>query len=337
MKAFVYKDKNLLEEKIIEKPKLENFGAIVKVSGCGLCGSDIVKLKEELVKEGTVLGHEVVGIIEEIKTETDFKVGDRIVLGHHVPCYNCVYCKNQNYSMCQEFKSSNIIPGGFCEYIFVSEKHLEDTVQRVPENLSDAQASFTEPIACCLRAIRRANIKKGDVAMVIGLGSIGLLMGQILKSLGAKVIGCDLIEERIKLAEGLGFDRVYKYSSDEEIAELCRYDLQKEGVDVVFLASGSEKTIPLALKCIRNGGILCVFASVPSSESGFPNNEIYYRDLTVFGSYSPASSDLKDSLNLLKNNIIKVDMLTAEYSFEQINQAVEDTLSNKIIKAYISI
>ncbi|MEI8388999.1 MAG: alcohol dehydrogenase catalytic domain-containing protein [bacterium] len=337
MKAFLYKDKKNLELKNIEKPELENQGAIIKINGCGLCGSDIVKFKEGTVKEGTVLGHEVVGIIEEIKTKTDFKIGDRVVLGHHVPCYNCVYCKNQNYSMCHEFKSSNIIPGGFCEYIYVSEKHLDDTVQKVPENLSDMQASFTEPSACCLRAIRRADIKKGDIVMVIGLGSIGLLMGQILKSFGAVVIGCDLIDERIKLAEDLGFDKVYKYSSDEEISEYCRADFQKEAMDKVFLASGSEKSISLALKCVRNGGIICVFASVSSFEKGFSNNEIYYRDLTVFGSYSPASSDLKDSLNLLKNNIIKVERLITEYKFDETNQAIQDTLSNRIIKAYIKI
>ena len=337
MKALLYKENNLLELKNIEKPKLENSGAIIKISGCGLCGSDIVKIKQELIKEGTVLGHEVVGIIEEINTDTDFQIGDRVVLGHHVPCYECVYCKNQNYSMCSEFKSSNIIPGGFCEYIYASEKHLGDTVQKVPENLSDVQASFTEPSACCLRAIRRASIKKGDIVMIIGLGSIGLLMGQILKYFGATVIGCDLMEKRIKLSEELGFDKVYRYSSDEEISELCKADFQKEGIDKVFLATGSEKSIPLALKCIRDGGVICVFASVSFNEAGFPNNEIYYRDLTVFGSYSPASSDLKDSLNFLKENIIKVDKLVTEYGFDQINQAIEDTLSNKIIKAYIKI
>lgn len=337
MKAFLYKDKKKLELKNIKKPALENFGAIVKINGCGLCGSDIVKFKERTIKEGAVLGHEVVGILEELNTKTDFKIGDKIVLGHHVPCYRCVYCKNQNYSMCSEFKSSNIIPGGFSEYIYVSERHLEDTVQKVPENLSDMQASFTEPLACCLRAVRRANIKEGDVVMVIGLGSIGLLMGQILKSFGAIALGCDLIEERIKLARELGFDKVYKYTSDEEISTLCNADFQNEGADKVFLVSGSEKSIPFALKCVRNGGIICIFASVSSYEAGFSNNEIYYRDLTVFGSYSPASSDLKDSLNLLKNNIIKVDKLVTEYNFEDLNEAVADTLSNKIIKAYINI
>ena len=73
-------------------PKLNGEkGAIIKLLGCGLCGSDIVKLKNGLSKEGTVLGHEVVGKIVELDSETNFQLGDRVILGHHVPCFNCVY------------------------------------------------------------------------------------------------------------------------------------------------------------------------------------------------------------------------------------------------------
>lgn len=355
MKAYLYKDNNLpLEKCQIKKPVLPDSGAIIKVSGCGLCGSDIVKYRQGLANPGTVFGHEVVGIIEEIKTKTGFKVGDKIVLGHHVPCYDCVFCKNENYPMCREFKASNIIPGGFCEYIYVSEKHLEDTVQKIPEKMSDIRASFTEPAACCLRAVRRLNIKKDDIVMVIGLGSVGIIAGQILKHFGAKVVGCDIIEERVKFAENSGFDKAYKYVSDEETAELCRADFQKEGVDKVFLAAGNAKTISLALKCVRDGGVICVFASVNSRDAGknsgndtvvredgclrgFFNNEIYYRDLTVFGSYSPASSDLKEALNLIEKTVIKPDRFVAEYNFDEINNAIDDTVSNKIMKAYINI
>ena len=338
MKAYLYKDKALpLEAENIEEPKLKDFGAIVKITGCGLCGSDIVKYKQGLVKPDTVLGHEVVGTIEKIKTNTGFKTGDRIVLGHHVPCYKCVYCKNENYSMCREFKDSNIIPGGFGEYVYVSERHLEDTVQKVPETLSDNESSFTEPAACCLRAVRRAGVKKDDIVLVIGLGSIGLLMGQILKSYGAKVMGCDLIRERIELAVELGFNKAYKYTSDNEISALCRKNFQKEGFDKVFLASGSYKTIPLALNAVRDGGVICVFSSISSAKHGFSNNEIYYRDLTVFGSYSPASSDLKDALKMLEKGTIKTDKLATEYNLSQLNKAIEDTISNKILKAYIKI
>ena len=77
--------------------------------GCGLCGSDIVKFKQKLVKDGTVLGHEIVGEVVEINTKTDFKVGDKIVSSHHIPCFDCVYCENENYSMCEHFKLTNIV------------------------------------------------------------------------------------------------------------------------------------------------------------------------------------------------------------------------------------
>ena len=340
MKAGVYKNKEKIELKTVAKSKLKKNGAIVKVKGCGLCGSDIVKLKQGITKEGAVFGHEIIGHIHQIKGDEgnkNFKIGDRIVLGHHVPCFDCIFCKNENYSMCLEFKKSNIFPGGFCEYIYVSEKHLENTVIKVPENVPDIHASFTEPAACCLRAVKKASIKPGNVVFVIGLGSIGLIMGQILKYFGAKVIGCDLLEERIKIAEQLGFEAVYKYTNDEEISELIKLNFQKEGADKVFLTSGSSNSISLAFSSVRDGGTILVFASISSESTGFSNNSVYFRELTIFGSYSASPDDLKDSLKLIEYNIIKLDKLFTEYDLININKAVQDTCSNKIIKAFINI
>ena len=86
--------------KEIEDLKLnERKGAIVRVLGCGLCGSDIVKFKHKISKDGTVLGHEIVAIIDEINSETNFKAGDKIVSSHHIPCFECTYCKHGNYSI----------------------------------------------------------------------------------------------------------------------------------------------------------------------------------------------------------------------------------------------
>ena len=153
-------EKNKFVIKDIPRPFLEEYtqGAIIKVEGCGLCGSDIVKLQNNLVKDGSVLGHEVVGEIVEINSNTDFRIGDRVVLGHHVPCYTCNYCLGGSYSMCRHFKSTNIIPGGFSEFIYVSEEHLNNTVFHANLNLSSIEASFTEPLACCIRAVKRAHL-----------------------------------------------------------------------------------------------------------------------------------------------------------------------------------
>lgn len=300
-------------------------GAIVKVLGCGLCGSDIVKLKQNLAKNGTVLGHEIVASIVDIDSDTDFKKGDVIVTSHHIPCGKCEYCKNGNVSMCRHFKETNIKPGGFSELVFVSEEHLKNVAYLKPSNLTNDEAAFYEPLACCIRAVKRANLRQNSTALVVGLGSIGILMAQALRAFGMNVIGCDLISSRVELLKNLGIEAF-------KVTEMC----ESISVDGVFMTSGSDKAISTALKYVRDGGKILVFSSTPQN-MGYANNEIYYRELTVLGSYSPSPADLKDSYELLKSKSVKVSGLSTEYPLEKIQKAINDTLDNEILKAYIKV
>ena len=150
-----------------KKPILGDFGAIVKVLGCGLCGSDLVKIYEK--QDGAILGHEVVGEIVEIKTKTNFKVGDKIVVSHHYPCGNCEFCLNKSYSMCKSFKATNFYPAGFSEYMKISEGHLQNTAFKLDNSISDVEISFTEPLACCIRAVERADLR---ASLLIFLGTV---------------------------------------------------------------------------------------------------------------------------------------------------------------------
>ncbi len=317
-------ENNSLVIKEREQETLENRkGAVVKVLGCGLCGSDIVKLKHHLAKDRTVLGHEIVAKIVEINSDTNFKKDDVIVTSHHIPCGKCEYCKNGNVSMCRHFKQTNLRPGGFSEYVFVSEEHLQNVAHLKPENLTDIEASFYEPLGCCIRAVKRAYLTENSTALVIGLGSIGILMAQALKSFGMNVIGCDLITSRVDLLKSLGIEAF-------NVNEMC----ESIKADCVFMTSGSDKAIETALKYVRDGGKILVFSSTPNN-FGYANNEIYYRELTVLGSYSPSPADLKDSLELLKNKDVKVDGLSTIYPLDKIQKAINDTLDNRIMKAYI--
>lgn len=308
-------------------------GAIIKVLGCGLCGSDIVKFREKIVQDGAVLGHEVVGIIDEINSDTKFKIGDKIVTSHHVPCGECVYCKHGNVSMCEHFKKTNIFPGGFSEKIFVSEEHLKNVAFLVPENITDEEISFYEPLGCCVRAIKRCNLIEGDKILIVGLGSIGLLMGEAIKAMGYKVYGCDLIENRIKLACDMGIE-AYNSLDLDNFNNIIQE--KSGGIDAVFMTSGADKALDVALRVVRKGGKILVFSSTPKN-SGYPNNEIYYKELSVLGSYSPSPKDLEDSFNLIVSKKVNVKGLSSVYSLDNIQQAFEDTISNKIFKAYIKI
>ena len=187
-----------------EKPVLNGFGAIVKVIGCGLCGSDLVKIYEK--QENAILGHEVVGEIIEINTKTDFKVGDRIVVSHHFPCGGCEFCLNKSYSMCPSFKKTNFDPAGFSEYMKISEGHLENTAFKLNGSISDIEISFTEPLACCIRAVERADLRVGARALTIGLGSIGILMAQAIREFGVESYGIDVDKSRLEFAKSFGIE-----------------------------------------------------------------------------------------------------------------------------------
>lgn len=328
-------DKNIVIKEF-PAPKLGGRkGAIVKVLGCGLCGSDIVKFRQGLVKNGTVLGHEIVAVIDEIDSDTNFQVGDRIVTSHHVPCFNCTYCIHGNYSMCDNFKNTNIFPGGFSEKVFLSEEHLKHVAFKVPVGISNEEISFYEPLACCIRAINRCNLKPTDIVLVVGLGSIGLLMSKALKAKGYKVYACDLIEDRINQA---CLSQIDSFNSENlDILDLMiRSKTQNFGVDAVFMTSGADKALDVALKTIKLGGKILVFSSTPNN-SGYYNNEIYYKELTVLGSYSPSPKDLEDAFNMIVNKKIDVKNLTTKYSLNDIQKAFDDTISNRVFKAYINV
>lgn len=325
MKIAVIEKEHIVVKNVDKITLGDRKGAIVKVLGCGLCGSDIVKFREHISKEGTVLGHEIVAEIVEINSDTKFKTGEKIVTSHHIPCGTCDYCRHGNVSMCKHFKSTNIRPGGFSEYVYLSEEHLQNVAHPMPENLSEIEASFYEPLGCCVRAVKRAKLMDGSKVLVVGLGSIGILMSQALKAYGMNVMGCDLIQDRIERLQNLGIDAVD--SRDLE---------QTEEFDAVFMTSGADKAIDVALKTIKSGGTILVFSSTPHN-TGYPNNEIYYRELTVLGSYSPAPIDLKDSLELLRTGKVNVKDLSTIYSLDDIQKAFDDTIANRIMKAYIKI
>lgn len=306
----------------VPKPKLEGKGAIIKVIGCGLCGSDLVKIKhyKDNPKKEIVLGHEAVGEIVELDTKYNHHIGDIVALGHHYPCFSCEYCKNGSYSMCRTFKNSNIYPGGFSEYIKVDENHLKYTVYKMNKELEYDEMAFLEPLSCCIRAIRRAGFAYDEnnsafSALIVGLGSIGYLMYNALKAFQVDAYGFDIMSERQKSAR---FDKDKKY-------------------DVVFLTAGNSKAIKTALDYVIDGGKIIVFSSVEDDLKGFSNNEIYYRELSIISSYSPAPQDIKLSSELLNSKIINVHGLSKYYPLDNLAQAVDDSFNNKTYKAYIKI
>ena len=143
MKAAVYYAPDEIRCEELPRPRIGKGEILVRVRSCGLCGTDIGKIVGRTVTSPVVLGHEVAGEVVKVgEGIKNFRPGDRIFVAHHVPCFTCHYCRHGNHSLCQQFRSTNIDPGGFAEYIRIPAPNVEKTTLLLPDNLSYEEGSL---------------------------------------------------------------------------------------------------------------------------------------------------------------------------------------------------
>jgi L-iditol 2-dehydrogenase len=312
---------------------------VMRVRACGLCGSDLAKLFQQKLSAPTVLGHEIAGEVIQLGIDVDqFQVGDRVVVAHHVPCYGCHYCRHGNYSMCRSFKQSNLIPGGFAEEVLVPAEHVKLTTLRLPRHVSFEEGSFVEPLACCLRAIRRWNLQPADVVLIVGLGPMGLLMAQLVRASCAIVLGTDMDEHRLEFAQGLGIDAVCSAVDEPQLMSLTKDLTQSRGCDVVVLTAGHGGTVQDACRWVRDGGIITLFGNLAQQQPAqLDPNILYSREITIHGSYSPSPLELVHALQLIGSHTIKVGpLISHRLPLEELPQAVELARTRRAMKAIIN-
>jgi L-iditol 2-dehydrogenase len=312
-----------------EVPKIGPDEILLQVKACGLCGTDILKVKKRSVPAGTVLGHEIAGVVAEAGREINgFKKGDRVVVAHHVPCYKCHFCRHKNYSMCPSFRQTNLDPGGFSEYLRIPAEHVANTTLKIPDSLTFEEASFAEPIACCLRAIHRSELLPGDSVLVIGLGSIGLTLVQLLKHFRMEVLATDLLEDRKKMAQKFGARVVSPAPAEKH---------EGRGFDMLLLTAGNFDLLAASVSWVRSGGKIHLFASLEPTGNRLDLNEVYHRELSILASYSSAPEDLKEALDLLSQRKVDVrSLITLRSPLEQIPEAIQRTESKEILKAIVT-
>ncbi len=326
-------------------PTIAETELLVRVHGCGLCGSDILKIVKRAAPP-VVLGHELTGtIVERGKVvSANFSVGERVIVAHHVPCGECHYCRHANYSMCAAFKASNIEPCGFAEYIRVPARHVQHTTLPLPDLLSAEEGSFVEPLACCVRAVRRIPMMEGDSVVVMGLGSVGLLMLQAVKAIGAgrgqpvRVYGVDLLPERLQLARDLGADDVFLASSNEQgLLSAIGACTGGRGADAIILTAPGQRPFKQALAGLRRGGTLNIFAAHAGSVP-VDLEQIYVQEITITSTYSSSPEELRIALNLLASRKVRVNSLISHrLPLEQFSEGVRLMREREALKVYFEI
>ncbi|MGD1837427.1 MAG: alcohol dehydrogenase catalytic domain-containing protein, partial [Nitrososphaeraceae archaeon] len=161
---------------------------VVKMRACGICGSDLEKVFGSYGMSSSRLGHEPSGDIIFVgkNVSSNFKIGDRVFVHHHVSCNSCHYCRHGDFTMCSYYQKSNLNPCGLSEKFIVPRWNVErGGVLKIPDNLSFENAALIEPVACCIRALNKINIDKGDDVAVFGAGPVGIMLVCLLKIYGA--------------------------------------------------------------------------------------------------------------------------------------------------------
>src|SRR5438094_910359 len=181
MRAGVYRGAGQVVVEEVPVPEISEGEVLIRVGACGICGTDVKKVRHGLVRPPQILGHEIAGTVQKVGAGVQaWAVGDRVISFHHVPCGCCFYCERQLFSQCPEYKKVGVTAGfdpnggGFAQYVRVMPWIAERGMVRIPDDVTFEEATFIEPMNTCLKAVHKARVVRDEVVFVIGQGPIGL-------------------------------------------------------------------------------------------------------------------------------------------------------------------
>lgn len=327
MRVCMLKGKESMDVVEVPFPELPPGGLILQTKSVGICGSDIIKVLNSTSTESRVIGHEIAGEVIQVDSHAGhpYKIGDRIAVGHvHVPCFHCRYCRRGSFAMCSSFKRSHVKPGGFSEYVALSADHANHTVLPIPDTMDFDQATFIDPIACCLHAMNRLHWQPLDRAVVVGIGVMGLLFVQLLHQLQVEVIAVDISDQRLEKASAVGADHILnplRQDAGKEITSKTGGD----GADFVVLTVTNQTTIDQGMAWIRDGGTISIFAGpVEHSPLNLDFYEFFRRELSLVSSYSASLAEMGQALLWVESGKVQInDMITGYCGLEGILTAIQ--------------
>lgn len=329
MRAGVYRGNRNVALERVPVPEIQPGEILIRVAACGICGTDVKKVRHDLVKPPQILGHEIAGTVVQTGADVDrWNVGDRVVSFHHIPCGNCFYCERQLFSQCAQYKRTGVTAGfdpnggGFAEYTRVMPHVTNRGVVPIPDNVTFEQATFVEPVNTCLKAVRKARIAPGEVVFVIGQGPVGLLLAFLAHSAGAAVFTSDPLPFRRTMSLRFGA-RASLDPAATDIAQEIRNLRQGIGADAVLLAVPFAELVPVALNIARPGGRVLLFAqNDPVTQIQFPAAAVGVEEKEILGSYSAAVDCQEESARIVfENRALLSELISHRFPLDDIGQA----------------
>lgn len=328
MKAAVYYSNTDIRVEELPKPQINEDEMLVEMKACGICGSDVMEWYR-IKSAPRVLGHEMTGdIVEMGEKVSNFRVGQRVFVSHHVPCNTCKICLSGHHTACKTLRTTNFYPGGFAEYIRVPSVNVERGTFVLPETISYQDGTFIEPLGCVVRAQRLCNIGPDRNVLVVGSGITGLLHIKLAVARGAgTVVATDVSSYKLSMAEKAGAESID--ARGDVVSEVK--NILPHGADVVFICTSAEKAFIQAMELVAVAGTLCVFAPPPPDTNiPVPLTEYWKKDITIKPTYAAAPRDIREAISLIEHKRVVVsDLITHSFPLEEAPKAFETMLKDE--------
>lgn len=316
----------------------------LRIRNTSTCGTDvkIYKNGHQNMDSPQVMGHEIAGEIVAIGDDVSgWSVGDRVQVIAAIPCGRCEECRRGRMTVCPNQTSMGYqYPGGFAEYMLVPSAVLRvDGLNRIPDELSFADASVAEPLACVLNGQELARVGDGDDVMVIGSGPIGCLHVRLARARGARrVFLADLNQGRLDVAADLVKPDATICSSEVDIVQAALDLTEGRGVDVAITAAAAGVTQEQAMQYATRQGRISFFGGLPKGSSviALDSNLVHYRELTIVGANGSSPADNKAALGLIASGAVPVsDLITHRLPLDDVLDAFHIVADGSAIKVTI--
>ena len=332
MKAVVFDGVNKIAVREVPKPVAGAGEAVIRITATTICGTDVHIVRGEYpVKRGLTLGHEPVGVIDELGPglNGEYLVGQRVIVGAITPCGQCFYCLNANHSQCHGgvggWRFGNTINGAWAEYLLVPDARAN--LAPIPDALRDEEVLLCPDIfSTGLGGAESGNIRVGDAVAVFAQGPIGLCatLGARLKG-AALIIGVDTIAERLEIAARFGAN-ITLNPNEVDIVEAIKGLTEGRGVDVAIEALGRQETFENALRVIRPGGTLSSLG-VYSGKLLAPYDALYagLGDQRIVTTLCPGGKErMRRLMSMIENRRVDLSpLITHRFALDDIEEAYD--------------
>jgi L-iditol 2-dehydrogenase len=324
MRAAVLTEPGRFEVRDVPRPEPDRGEALIKIARTGICGTDMHIFHGAYAadKLPMIPGHEFTGHVAGLGPDvTGLREGQPVVVDMNIGCNSCYWCRRHEILNCPEMQQMGItIDGAFAEYLAVPAQLVIPASEAIgPEVLA-----LTEPLACVVRAARKAHVTFGQSVVILGVGPIGNLHVQLMRTIGAApIIAADVSPERVQMALDAGAD--VGISDPVKLKQAVLDATDGRGADIVIESVGNAGLYAQATELMRKGGHLAAFGLTgPNEALSLDILTTILEENSVKGSVAGMREDMHDSLTLLTHGRIKTDLFTkAAYPLEKIQDAFD--------------